>query len=113
MGVVALKMSFAGFSAHPRATDALTAVPNLITGIFSLAGAAAFFARMRWATYVYAFSVLGHFVSHGLLLNLLYEHFQSDFGRVAPISFLVLGVVPVVSILVLMAMHSSLRQSNS
>ena len=82
----------------------------MITGTFSLVGAAAFYARKRWATTVYAIATLGHFVSHGLLLNLLFQHFQNDFGRVGPISFIVLGFVPVISILVLKAMHSSLLQ---
>src|SRR5205085_2890386 len=68
IGVLALVLGIHGLQGRGGAADVATAFPNLITGITSLVGAVGYLALKKWAVPVYAIAVIGHFVSHTMLL---------------------------------------------
>ena len=68
LGTLALASAVFGLAGRGGVADQSTAWLNLITGITGVAGAIAYMLNKRWARYSYGASVLGHLISHGLLL---------------------------------------------
>ncbi len=68
LGALALASAVFGLAGRGGPTDQSTAWFNLITGITGVAGAIGYMLNKRWARYSYGASVLGHLISHGLLL---------------------------------------------
>jgi hypothetical protein len=105
IGAVALVSGVLPLIGPAGAADRAAAVPNLLTGLAALAGGAGYWAGKRWGVYVYALSVLGHFLVHAAF-------FVSSLGsgRGTPFTALTLAFVPVVALLVLISMEVQRRQ---
>jgi hypothetical protein len=105
LGALAVFAAWQGFLPGAREVDATWAVPNLLTGLASLAGAVGYGLRRRWGVILFALSVLGHFAIHAVFVLKALEA-----GRATPISLGVLALVPLVALVVLASMAWQWRQ---
>ena len=99
IGLFALLLAGFGFTGKGGENNVASALPNLITGLASIAGAAGYLALKKWAVPVYFIAVLGHFISHGLLLH---SHLAT--GRVSAGGVFFLMIVPALALAVLVNM---------
>ena len=99
IGGLALLLAVMGFMGRGGHADVASALPNLITGIASLAGAAGYLALKKWAIPVYFVAVVIHFVSHWLLFV---SHNAS--ARVTPGGAVFLFLVPAITLVILISM---------
>ncbi|MCW3055435.1 MAG: hypothetical protein JWN14_4605, partial [Chthonomonadales bacterium] len=87
------------------AGDRATALPNLLTGIASIAGAIDYLRLKKGALPVYAIAVIGHFVTHGILFV---SHLGS--GRMTVAGTVSIWIVPVLALCVLIGIERQRRR---
>jgi hypothetical protein len=106
IGLVALGSAWAALGPNANGADRVAALPNLLTGLASVAGGIGYWLGRRWGLYAYALSVAGHLLIHSaFLLSALGS------GRFAPVSIVGLAIIPVVSLGVLVVMWRDQRQA--
>ena len=89
VGLFSLVSALFGLFGKGGGVNVTFALPNLITGIASLAGAVACISMRKWAIPALLIAVLGHFSSHGaLLISHMHQH------RVGVVGVLSLMIVP-------------------
>ncbi len=105
LAVLALVSVFFGLQPGANAADRATALPNLLTGIASVLGAAGYWRGKRWGPYAFAASVAGHVLIHSaFVISALAQ------GRLSPLSLAILAAVPIVSLLLFAVMLRDWRQ---
>jgi len=68
IGLVVLQLALRGLQGRGSAADVATTWPNLVTGLASLIGGMGYLTQRKWAVWVFLVAVIGHFVSHGMLI---------------------------------------------
>jgi len=105
IGLLALLLAFIGLRGSGGPADKSTAVPNLITGVASVAGGTGYLMLKKWGVYAYAVSVLGHFFSH---IYLYLSHAAA--GRATVVGAVQLAMIPIMSLIVLGSMERQRRK---
>ncbi len=105
IGALALLLAVIGLLGRGGAADRISALPNLITGIASIAGSIGYLTFKKWAIPTYAVAVLGHIVSH---VQLVMAHGGPE--HISSRSWIPVLLPPVVALLVLIDMIWEKRQ---
>jgi len=105
IGILAVLLGLGGLLGKGGAGDRATALPNLLTGIASIAGAIDYLRLKKAALPVYALAVIGHFVTHGILLV---SHLGS--GRMTVAGMVSMWIVPVLALCVLIGIERQRRR---
>lgn len=93
VGLFSLVSALFGLFGKGGGMNVSFALPNLITGIASLAGAVACISKRKWAIPALLIAVLGHFSSHVLLLiSHMHQH------RVGVVEVLSMMFVPIAAL---------------
>lgn len=108
IGGLALILAVVGLLGRGGAADRMSALPNLITGIASIAGAVGYLTFKKWAIPTYTVAVIGHIVSH---VQLVMAHGGPE--HIASRSWLPVLLPPVIALLVLIDMIWEKSQEKS